>query len=75
MMVGVPAAVLVVAVDVAVVADGAVESAPGFELPPDDEHEPLSDAIFALVIGPTLPTGLMPCALWKAATAFSVTAP
>jgi hypothetical protein len=42
---------------------------------PEDEHDALSAAILALVRGPTLPIGLMPCALWKAATAFCVTEP
>jgi hypothetical protein len=64
--------VVVVAV-VGLVAEG-VDAEDPLEVPPPAQEE-VNDSIFALVSGPTLPTGLMPCALWKAATAFSVTAP
>ena len=63
---------VVVAVVVAEEEDG---SALTLEAPPEDEHDALSAAIFALVSGPTLPMGLIPFALWNAATAFSVTEP
>ncbi len=65
------ALVVVVAVDDVVVIVGVAEVV----LPPAGMQEFVSAAIFALVIGPTLPTGLMPFALWNASTAFCVTAP
>jgi hypothetical protein len=63
---------VVVAVVVAKEEDG---RALKLEAPPEDEHDALRAAIFARVSGPTLPMGLIPFALWKAATAFAVTDP
>jgi len=68
--------VVVVAVLVAVVVvegDGA-DAGDALDAPPPAQEE-VSDCSFALVSGPTLPTGLMPCALWNTATAFSVAGP
>jgi hypothetical protein len=64
--------VVAVLVAVAAVAAEGVGAVDPLDVPPPAQEE---DCIFALVSGPTLPMGLMPCALWNAATAFSVTDP
>jgi hypothetical protein len=47
----------------------------GADVAEEFEHVALSAVIFALVLGPTLPTAAMPLALWKADTAAAVRGP
>jgi hypothetical protein len=54
---------------------GGVEGVPDDEPPPAVVQELESAVIFALVIGPTLPTGLIPFCVWNLMTAACVRVP